>query len=974
MENVLAHIDHARCNHDLHPCKHPYIFHQNPAPVDSSVVSPSVSIEEETPPISSSSESTLITSVTHPLLSSESHHQTKAAVRLMQKAWTTVPSYISTVRVHIDGGANRSITHLREHLLSYRNIKKYPMSGVAAGDAALVCTGIGYLPWQANTGEVILVKCYYSSDAADTIISPTDIVVNCHDYDAWEQYSHIATGKGYIKFHRRDGTSDVTYHLTMSNGLWFHNNTNDTTDFATWTSRHMVGKPIIHRIHKNAEYHLAHFRYGCPGQRTLSIVHLHVDNQPKLQKHDFFACLACMLATGDCRDTTDTGYTLQPALFDDWFNDSNDTTLEVCDPGQHFQVDFGFMKGSGYCKKDEEGRTITSIDGFRSYFLIIDRKTRYVWVFLTKTKKPPLNIFAQFLKEHGHPTAPNRTIRSDRGGELWGSQAFKDVVHQAGYIMDPTAPFAAFQNGKAERPNRNFGKTVRCLLYNANLGPEYWSFAVLHAVYLKNRIPHCATNQVPLTAYSGKRPNAKRLRIFGCPIVVRHVDRKAKLDLNTSAGIFLGYTATDKNVVYRDSVTGRFKTATHVVFNEAGMTLPAAERSPAAKVLQDLGYGTTPDSALNDASTENDASTHDIVPVESIDPHHPSPLIQPPPILPQAISDCQLQVKLLSVHASLPVRATDGSAGYDVFSAVDKVIPPKTRCAIPLDIAITSPSGSYVQILSRSGMSLKYHVDVRAGTIDRDYTGNVQVLLENSGDNPFTIKIGDRIAQLVLIDIQTPPILQTDALSDTTRGDNGFGSTGVNLHTTQTPNPSISSSPRPVTPTEDMISPGTGTVHNLSAEPIPIAPQQPMSSPVERPYGIYFSTDPFDDTVEIDVPIKGDHPTLGILSEYCDARQRLQVTDMAISTPGSRLKSWRTVIRKSYMILKFNDFAIQNKQDLEHAMSQTRSRKMLKAKLVIATDKSYGVHPMEGILQIHFDQLNVIAKLLEEIKKEEDIK
>lgn len=57
-------------------------------------------------------------------------------------------------------------------------------------------------------------------------------------------------------------------------------------------------------------------------------------------------------------------------------------------------------------------------------------------------------------------------------------------------------------------------------------------------------------------AYTGRRPNAKRLRVFGCPIVVRHHGRKAKLDLNTSAGTFLGYTATDRNIVYRDSVTG----------------------------------------------------------------------------------------------------------------------------------------------------------------------------------------------------------------------------------------------------------------------------------------------------------------------------------------------------------------------------------------------------------------------------------
>ena len=82
------------------------------------------------------------------------------------------------------------------------------------------------------------------------------------------------------------------------------------------------------------------------------------------------------------------------------------------------------------------------------------------------TLKPPLDIFANFVKEHGHPTAHNRTVRTA----------------------------AAFQNGIAERPNRTFGKMVRSLLHGAGLGPEYWSFALLHAVYIKNRLRHHSTN------------------------------------------------------------------------------------------------------------------------------------------------------------------------------------------------------------------------------------------------------------------------------------------------------------------------------------------------------------------------------------------------------------------------------------------------------------------------------------------------
>ena len=97
------------------------------------------------------------------------------------------------------------------------------MSGVAADEVAVICSGMGYLPWQADTGEVVFVKCYYSPDAADTKLSPTDIVVNnIHNYEAWEQYSHIDTGKGYIKFHRRGGNPDITFNLSSNNGLWFH--------------------------------------------------------------------------------------------------------------------------------------------------------------------------------------------------------------------------------------------------------------------------------------------------------------------------------------------------------------------------------------------------------------------------------------------------------------------------------------------------------------------------------------------------------------------------------------------------------------------------------------------------------------------------------------------------------------------------------------------------------------------------------
>ena len=895
----------------------------------------------------------------------------KATARLLQTPWSLANTVPTNIRIHVDGGANRSITNDRNLLIRYRNIKKYPMSGVAAGEPALVCTGLGYIPWQDDNGDTVFVKCYYSEHAAETIVSPNDIVTNqIHDFISWGQYSNIDTGIGRIEFHRRNQTSPLVYTLTSNNGLWYYNNQNDNTDYPTWVSRCLHGKPVIRRLSKAAEYHLYHFRYGCAGERDLSSVHHHVDNQPKLYKHAFFKCETCCRTSGEYQMPDKEDNPNVPADVIDWLYDVVDQKEDTSLPGQHFGVDFGFMKGSGYCKKDEEGRTITSIDGFRSYLLIIDHKTRYTWIFLTKTKQPPVKIFDQFLKEHGHPTAHHRTIRCDKGGELWGSQTFRQVLLNHGYIMEPTAPQAPYQNGKAERPNRTFGKMVNSLLYNAGLGPEYWSFAILHAVYLKNRRIHRGTNQVPLTQYTGKRPNARRLRIFGCPVIVRNLGKKAaKLDLHTSAGRFLGYTATDKNIIFMDSVTKRIKTATHVVFDEAGMTLPANDLPPSAKILQGLGYAKEEQEADDESELPitNDIqdyrSTQDVTTTIQ---HETTPNAEDLPKTTNTTNspatpnlEPTIQIKRLSEQAKLPCRATDGSVGYDLYSAQDATILPNTRMCIPLDLSIIPPPGTYGQIFSRSGLAAKHSMDVCAGTIDPDYTGNIQVLLENNSNEPYQVRIGERIAQMIFLQAQTPPITQVNQDVTSSRGGHGFGSTGkdeIILH----PLPENTETP--------------AIVHNLTATDTAIdtpIPQQnePAAQVFEKPFELYFSGNPFDDTLEIEIPIKGDHPTLGMLTKLCEYRQRLQIKDMALSTPGSRLKCWRTVIRNAY-ILKFQEFAITSEEDLMHAISQVRKRKMLKAKFVIATDRSYGVHPLEGILQIHFDQMNVIAKHLEDIERE----
>jgi len=137
-----------------------------------------------------------------------------------------------------------------------------------------------------------------------------------------------------------------------------------------------------------------------------------------------------------------------------------------------------------------------------------------------------------------------------------------------------------------------------------------------------------------------------------------------------------------------------------------------------------------------------------------------------------------LLIKKLVDHAIVPRRSTEMSAGYDISSAEDATILPKERMAVSTGIAIGLPEGTYGRIAPRSGLAYKHGIDVFAGVIDADYTGQIFCILYNSGEHPFVIKTGDRIAQLVLEVIKTPDVAVVLDIADTSRGDGGFGSTG----------------------------------------------------------------------------------------------------------------------------------------------------------------------------------------------------
>lgn len=136
-----------------------------------------------------------------------------------------------------------------------------------------------------------------------------------------------------------------------------------------------------------------------------------------------------------------------------------------------------------------------------------------------------------------------------------------------------------------------------------------------------------------------------------------------------------------------------------------------------------------------------------------------------------------MEVVLLRDGAKAPSRATDGSAGYDLTSLEDCTIDSGKRKLVSTGLALTVPTGTYGRVAPRSGMSVKNGIHVGAGVIDRDYTGEVKVLLFNMGEDPYHVSMGDRIAQLVIEKIETPEVVIVPSLKASDRN-GGFGSTG----------------------------------------------------------------------------------------------------------------------------------------------------------------------------------------------------
>ena len=137
-----------------------------------------------------------------------------------------------------------------------------------------------------------------------------------------------------------------------------------------------------------------------------------------------------------------------------------------------------------------------------------------------------------------------------------------------------------------------------------------------------------------------------------------------------------------------------------------------------------------------------------------------------------------IKIKKITPEAKAPAYAHPGDAGMDLFACADMSLAPGETKPVPTGIQMAIPQGYVGLVWDKSGISLK-GVHRLAGVVDAGYRGEVRVVMVNLGTEPFEIKSGMKIAQMLIQPVEAPTIVESDTLDDTSRGAGGFGSTGL---------------------------------------------------------------------------------------------------------------------------------------------------------------------------------------------------
>ena len=578
----------------------------------------------------------------------------------------------------LDAGANICLTGDLQLLVDIVEIPPLPISVAITGDAPSLddcCTRRGYLPLQLSDGTTHWQLCFYCKNAVETIISPQAILESSEVFASWTQTGFKDGRPGQIRFDSHDGLLTMRLDLDLCDGLYYCPTDVFTVDRSPirGPTAHRIATPLVPTITrrpsrftptskaKQVESEVWLLRLGSPGVHQLDALPGNVTGIPSVFEYHPFRFI----------DFKEQARIRKQA--------AQRSAVRTTERKKRFYMDFGFMRASAadYSRPHNgTDRVVRSYDGYTSYLLIIDEASRYVWVFLTASKNPPLDIVTEFLHQHGHEDGGS--IRTDQGGELARSTAFQDLLlRQFHYTLEPTGADSPSQNGAVEIYNDKFAVRTRTLLYGSGLPAQFWSAALLHSVYLHNRLVHAETRKTPFEGYYGLKPDLAYLKLFGSRVCVKRTgDRRSKLDRHDFRGIFLGYASTDQNILYLDLDTGLVKRSHHAQFDEAWYLQP--QRPPAAQLIYDLGLEAEDDVALPSDSSAPDSSAATANPIAIL----PAPW---PPLPPLKTSASKWPLPPRCLTLPLPLRET--AFTRPIYAAAARVqLPPEAPPPTASDI------------------------------------------------------------------------------------------------------------------------------------------------------------------------------------------------------------------------------------------------------------------------------------------------
>ncbi|KAL7538057.1 LOW QUALITY PROTEIN: hypothetical protein ACHAXR_008252 [Thalassiosira sp. AJA248-18] len=502
-----------------------------------------------------------------------------------------------------DTGANVSVKETAEGLLNVHDIDPVPVGLALTGDTSDTshppCTQMGYLPLLREDGTQHLQPFLINPAASETIMSPDSVLHSSAEFAYFKQVGYKGNHPGFLQFFSFDDTLLLQLELRHHNGLYYCPITSILPD--SYTIDSIFTNPVINHLQTQATTTLLPHQSEMPPPR--SAFRKHPTNPARHLESELWAarlghCGEWQLdVLPGCATGIPNQFDYHPFRFIDHREQARIRRQakgrlpdKVRSIGQRFYMDFGFIRAStsDFSRPNpKEDRIVESFDGYNCYLLVVDEKSRHLWVFMFQSKEPPVDDASDFLSLFGLPEGG--IIRCDQGGELAACKEFVTrMKRDHNYIVEPTGADSPSQNGGVERWNNTLATTVRALLYGASLEAKYWSVALVHAVFVHNRRVHSSTKKTPFEGWFGRLPDLSRLKLFGARVCVkRSGKRRAKLDRHDFRGIFLGYTATDHNIRYIDLDSGLVKSCHHAVYDEAWYLQPS--RPPAAQLLYDLG-------------------------------------------------------------------------------------------------------------------------------------------------------------------------------------------------------------------------------------------------------------------------------------------------------------------------------------------------------------------------------------------------